>query len=224
MGEAIGGMLSSAVGVAISPLPLIALILMLASPRGRANGIAFTLGWMITLAVVGSLMLLIDIAAHARGEDGPAAWVTWLELGLGVLFAALAVQQWRSRPRPGQPATTPAWMASLDSMTPGKAFRLAALLSGANPMNLPLTVGAAAIIGGATGSTGARVVALILFVLIASSSLLGTLGAYLLGGDRAAAALEGLKVWMTAHGAAVMTTVLALLAVTYIGDAIGALR
>ncbi|MFJ9683533.1 GAP family protein [Streptomyces sp. NPDC101194] len=146
-----------------------------------------------------------------------------MELGLGVLFAALAVQQWRSRPRPGRPATTPAWMTSLDSMTPGKAFRLAALLSGANPMNLPLTVGAAAIIGGATNSTGARVVALILFVLIASSSLLVTLGVYLLGGDRTAATLEGLKVWMTAHGAAVMTAVLALLAVTYIGDAIGAL-
>ena len=39
MCDAIGGMLSSAIGVASSPLPLIALILMLATPRGRATGI-----------------------------------------------------------------------------------------------------------------------------------------------------------------------------------------
>jgi hypothetical protein len=32
------------VGVAISPLPLVAVILMLATPRGRANGVAFTAG------------------------------------------------------------------------------------------------------------------------------------------------------------------------------------
>jgi hypothetical protein len=32
------------VGIAISPLPLVAVILMLATPRGRANGVAFTAG------------------------------------------------------------------------------------------------------------------------------------------------------------------------------------
>lgn len=224
MGAAIGSMLSSAIGVAISPLPLIVLILMLATLHGRAKGIAFTVGWMVTLAVVGLLMLLIDVGAHARGENGPAAWVTWVEFGLGLLFAVLAVQQWRSRPRRGQPAKTPGWMARLDSATPGKAFGLAALLSGANPMNLALTVGAAAVIGGATDKTGARVVALILFVLVSSVTILATLAVYLLGGDRAAGTLEGWKGWMTVHGAAVMAAVLAVLAAKYLGDTISQLH
>lgn len=34
MGDAIGHVLTSAVGIAISPLPLIAVILMLATPKG----------------------------------------------------------------------------------------------------------------------------------------------------------------------------------------------
>ncbi|MFE6358522.1 hypothetical protein ACFVP3_00690 [Streptomyces sp. NPDC057806] len=43
MGDAVGQMLASAVGIAISPIPIIAVVLMLATPRGRVNGTAFTL-------------------------------------------------------------------------------------------------------------------------------------------------------------------------------------
>ncbi len=38
MGEAIGQALPFAVGVALSPVPIIAVILMLVTPRARANG------------------------------------------------------------------------------------------------------------------------------------------------------------------------------------------
>src|SRR6266436_4287540 len=80
VGPAIGQMLSSAVGVAISPLPLIVLILMLATPRGRANGVAFTLAWMVALAVVGLVMLVIGGGAHDGGET--ATWTYWLKLAM----------------------------------------------------------------------------------------------------------------------------------------------
>ena len=46
MGRAIGELLPSAVGVAISPLPIVAMVLMLVSAHGRANGPAFLLGWV----------------------------------------------------------------------------------------------------------------------------------------------------------------------------------
>lgn len=51
MGHAVGQFLSHAVGVAISPLALIAVILLIAGPRGRSNAMAFMLGWV--LAVTG---------------------------------------------------------------------------------------------------------------------------------------------------------------------------
>ena len=114
-------------------------------------------------------------------------------------------------------------MATLDRATPGKAGGLAVLLSGANPKNLALTVGAAAAIGGATGSAAARTVALALFVVIASLCVLAPLGVYLAGGQKAAATLEGWKLWMAEHNAAIMTTVLTVLAAKYVGDAIAAL-
>ncbi len=41
MGNALGSILTLAIGVAISPVPIIAVILMLFSQRARSNGTAF---------------------------------------------------------------------------------------------------------------------------------------------------------------------------------------
>jgi hypothetical protein len=51
--EANGQVLSSGLGVALSPLPIIAVVLMLATPRGRANGPAFVGGRSVALKLVG---------------------------------------------------------------------------------------------------------------------------------------------------------------------------
>ncbi|HUK72944.1 MAG TPA: GAP family protein [Streptosporangiaceae bacterium] len=49
MGQAIGGSLPLAIGIALSPIPIIAVVLMLTTPRARANGPAFVLGWLLGL-------------------------------------------------------------------------------------------------------------------------------------------------------------------------------
>ena len=54
MGEAIGEVLPVAVGVAVSPVPIIAVILMLVTARARVNGPAFIVGWLLGLAAVGA--------------------------------------------------------------------------------------------------------------------------------------------------------------------------
>ncbi|MFF3916426.1 GAP family protein [Streptomyces sp. NPDC001852] len=150
MGSAIGQLLSAAVGLAISPLPMIALVVMLATPHGRANGIAFVTSH-------------VDVVAHAR---------------TGVLFALLAVKQWRDRPRPGEAAELSAWMAKVDKFLPGRCAGLAAALSGANPANLALTVGAIAAVDGVVSRVGVKAVALAVFVVVASVSVLVPLGLY----------------------------------------------
>src|ERR1044072_6700521 len=51
MGQAIGGSLPLALGVALSPVAIIAVVLMLTSRRAKVNGPVFVLGWLIGLAV-----------------------------------------------------------------------------------------------------------------------------------------------------------------------------
>ena len=90
MNEAIGQVISLGVVVAISPVPVIAIVLMLGTPHARTNGPAFLLGWLIGLSVVGGLVLLVSGSIGPTDDDGPATWVSILNLALGLLLIGLA--------------------------------------------------------------------------------------------------------------------------------------
>ncbi|MFJ6808647.1 GAP family protein [Streptomyces anulatus] len=218
MGEAIGAMLTSAVGIAISPLPLIAVVLMLATPKGRTNGIAFTAGWVAGLAAVVAVVVAAGSGLHTDGTK--PSWAYWLKLALGLLFVLMALKQWRGRPRAGHEAAPPKWMRAIDRFTAAKAAGLAVVLVAANPKNLVLAVGGAVSIATSDAGTGSKTVAAVLMVLVGSLCTLLPLGVYLLGGSSSAKVLGGWKEWMSLHNAAIMTTVLAVLGAKYVGDAL----
>ncbi|MET8488064.1 GAP family protein [Streptomyces tendae] len=223
MGDAVGQMLASAVGIAISPIPIIAVVLMLATPRGRVNGTAFALSWVVCVAAVVTVIVLLGSGADASGDDGPADWTLWVKLVLGVLFLLLGGKQWAGRPREGHEADQPGWMKAIDRFTPGKAAGLAAVLAVANPKNLVLAVGGAVSIASSGASAGGKTGAVVLMVLIASLCALAPLAVYLAAGDRSARVLDEWKAWMARHNAAIMTTLLVVLGTKYIGDAVSGL-
>ncbi|MFJ6699541.1 GAP family protein [Streptomyces sp. NPDC091272] len=223
MGNAIGQMLTSAVGIAISPVPLIAVVLMLATPRAKVNGTAFLLGWLVALAAVTTVVVLAGSGAGANDGGSPAGWTYWLKLVLGLLFLLMAAKQWRTRPREGDAHELPSWMRAVDKFTPAKAVGLGALLAAANPKNLVLAVGGAASIAGSPASTGGKTVAAALFVVIGSLCVLVPLLVYVFGGARSARVLQEWKAWMGQHNAAIMTVLLTVLGAKYVGDAISGL-
>jgi len=69
MGQALGQLLPLAIGVALSPVPIIAVILMLFSARARSNGPAFLLGWLIGIGAVAAIALVSANAASVSGES-----------------------------------------------------------------------------------------------------------------------------------------------------------
>src|SRR4051794_28274868 len=142
MGEAIGQSLPMAVGVALSPMPIIAVILLLTTPGARRNGPSFVVGWLAGLAVVGVIVLGI-VGPTADGAQGqPAVWVSWLQLLLGVLLLVVAVRQFVGRPAADAEPKLPSWMTSIDRFGAGRSLGAGAALAGANPKNLLLAVAA----------------------------------------------------------------------------------
>src|SRR5262245_39368115 len=152
MGDAVGGMLPSAVGVAISPLPIVAIVLMLVTARGRVNGVAFIVGWMIGLLTVGAVFLTIasDVDPGTRVE--PGTWGSGIEVLRGIVLLSIALRQWRRRPRGGDEVKMPRWMAALDQISPRQAAGAGVALSALNPKNLLLGVVGAAAIARSSGS------------------------------------------------------------------------
>jgi hypothetical protein len=89
MREAIGQTLAFGVGVALSPFPIVAVVLMLVTERARLNGPV--LGWLAGLALVGTVVLVIASPADASENGQPATWVGVLKLILGGLTATASM-------------------------------------------------------------------------------------------------------------------------------------
>lgn len=220
MGHVIGDILPFAIGIAISPVPIIAVIMMLFSERARQNGPAFLGGWIAGLAVVGVVVLVVAGSAGAS-SGAPATGISWLKVGLGVLLLVLALQQWKKRPAEGEVAPLPAWMSTIDTLQPTRAAALGALLSAVNPKNLTLAVGAGLVIAGAGLDAISATISLIVFVALASISIIVPVAYYLIGGESAKQTMDGWKTWLGANNATVMTVLLLVLGVVLVGKGIG---
>ena len=223
MGSVIGDILPLAIVVAISPVPIIAVILMLFSARARTNGPAFLAGWVVGLAVLGTVVLVLSDAGDLHDQDGPSTAAGVVQLILGVLLLLASLRQWRSRPKHGEEPEMPKWLAGVDGLSPVKAAGLGVLLSAVNPKNLLLVIAAAVTIAQAGLGTGQQVVALVIFVLIGSVTVALAVVYSLLGGEGAAARLEEAKGWLVANNATVMFILLLVFGVVLIGKAIGIL-
>jgi MYXO-CTERM domain-containing protein len=205
LGHGISEILTFAIGVAISPIPIIAVILMLFSRRATVNGPAFLLGWVVALAVVSTVTYVLAHDGNVATSSTASDSVSWGMIALGVLLLAFARRNWRKRPAPGDEPAMPKWLGTIESMTPAKAFGLGVILAAVNPKNLILTLGAAAGLAQVKGlTTSDAVVAVVIFVVIASLTIAGPVVYALVGGARAIATLDSAKTWLTANNAAVM--------------------
>jgi hypothetical protein len=223
MGQAISEVLPFAVGVAIVPVPVIAVILMLFSSRARVNGPVFLLGWVAGLAVAFGAVYALADAGDAATDETVSDSVSWLRIVLGVLLLIAALRTWRRRPAPDAEPELPKWMAGIDTLAAGKALGLGALLAAANPKNLVLVIGAAAGLAQLGVSTGDAFMALVVFVVIASLSVGGPVVYYFVGGERARSALDELKGWLAVNNATVMTVLFLVFGVLLIANGLAPL-
>jgi threonine/homoserine/homoserine lactone efflux protein len=204
MSQGISEVLTFAVGVAISPVPIIAVTLMLFSQRARVNGPLFLLGWVVALAIVSGIVYALADQADAATDSSASDAIAWGKIVFGALFLLLAARNWRNRPAAGAEPEMPKWMAGIDALEPGKAFGFGLLLAGINPKNLMLAAAAGAGLAQLGLSTGDAVVSLIVFVIVGSLTIAGPVVYYLLGGDSARTRLDAMKNWLALHNDAVM--------------------
>ena len=219
LGAAIGGALPFAVGVALSPIPIVAVVLMLTTQRARVNGTVFITGWLAGLAVAGAIALSIAGPADASSSGAPATWVSWLKVVIGVALLLVAALQFRNRPRNGDRVELPKWMGRVDELKPLPAAGLG-VLAGLNPKNLLLVAAAAAAIA-QTGIAGAeQAIAYLVFALIGTLGVGTPVGIYFVMGARSAKPLSELKDWMAQYNAVIMAVICLIIGVKLIGDAI----
>lgn len=218
MGSVIGGLLPLAVGVAVSPIPIIAAILMILSKNAGGAAKGFAVGWVAGILVVTGVMT--SLAGTLGGTDSePSTGASIVKIILGVALVVLAVIQWQERSQ----TEVPGWMKAIDTLTPVKALGLGALLSGVNPKNLLLCVSAGVAIGAGGLSAGGDLVAIVVFTLLASVTVLAVVVGYMLAADKLGPTLDSLREWLQLNNHAVMAIVLLIMGTVVVGKGIGGL-
>lgn len=205
----------------IVPIPIV----LLTGRHGRAKAAVFTLGWFLGPIVMGNVMLLV-IAAFALQGEAASTIANGLLLVLGLVCLLLTVQAWRlsaSLIPIGQASNTAAWSEKINRFSITQALLDGALLSSSGIKGTALLFSTLVVIAEADLDIVRAEVALLIFVAI-GSLLIGTPFAIAVSlGDRADAVLDGLLVWLTAHGQAVVLGTLLVLGVWLIGRGLAGL-
>jgi threonine/homoserine/homoserine lactone efflux protein len=224
MGDMIGQLIPSAVGVAISPLPIVAVVLILMTARGGVNGPAFIVGWVSGLALVGAVLLSIaSDLSRSSGQVEQSTWTSVSVLVVGVVLLLVALRQWRRRPRQMDEVKTPKWMEAIDRFSPVKAAGAGVILSALNPKNLLLAVAGAAAIAQTRVPVGQQVVGYVLFIILATIGVGAPVMIYLVLGDRSRALLDRLRNSMVRRNAVIMAVLFLIVGVKLIGSGISGL-
>lgn len=221
MGSAIGSILPLALGVAISPIPIIAAILMLLSPKAKATSVGFLLGWVVGIVVAVTLFTLLSSVLPAE-TSGSAPIKGTIQLVLGVLLLLLAVGQWRKRPKKGEAPVMPKWMQAIDKVSFWGALGLGFLLSALNPKNLIMAAGAGTAIGAAALSGGEDVLVIAIYTVIAACTVAVPVIGYLIAAKKLRDPLDKLRAWLTEENSVIMAVLLLVIGISMIGKGIAA--
>jgi hypothetical protein len=219
----LGPVIAPALGIAISPVSIIAVILLLLSPQARTASLGSLLGWTTGIVAAVTAFALLSVVVPVRVPGVAHTVLAVIQLVVGLLLLGLAAVQWHRRSRPdGGARRTPAWMRAIDSATFPIAFAIGFVMA-VNPPNLLLALAGGVAIG-VSGPTGSGIVpAIAVFTVVAASTVLIPVAGHLLAAERLRRPLDGARLWLTRYDSAILTVVFVVLGALSAGQGITAL-
>ena len=194
-----------AIGIALSPMAIAAIILMLFTQKARTNSLAFLAGWALGISVVGTVVLvLVNVGVSMAGGESKSLDLSTVKLVFGILLFIAAYMEWRGRTPKGEEPVMPKWMAAVDKMSGGKTLGLAVFLA-TLPKNLMLNVTSTTTIANAGLAIGQQIIILIIFILVANLTITAIVIIYLFTGERSEKMLASWKTWMVVNNSTALT-------------------
>lgn len=232
--QAIGHILPIAAALAVSSVPITAMVLILLSPNRRRSALPFMLGWVIGLALAVTLCALgAELVPASRAARRPDTVIGVLEILIGAGLLIVAFLTWRRGRRVARSAanssatssTTPSlpkWLAEVGSLGGWAAFGLALILN-FRPKGLLLAMAAGLSLRAETLDVGESAIVILVYTAIAASTVVVPIIATMIAPDRMTPRLTETQDWLVRNGSAVGSIVLAVIATVVIGSGIARL-
>jgi Sap-like sulfolipid-1-addressing protein len=170
----------------------VTVIVLLTMPSGRRRAVAFVVGWLLAIAVIGAVTVFVlhgqDFSSH---ETRPSRAASAIEIVVGCLVLLVSIRAFRRRARHAPSAETPKWLGRLDQTN-----WLLAVLVGAFMLTYSLTIAATAEILKADVSTVDSVVAFAVFAVASIASIVGPIVVVLVRPERSAERLAEWRRWL----------------------------
>jgi hypothetical protein len=194
-----------ALGVAMSPVPIVGVLVVLLGKRAHSGGLAFAAAWVLgnATAIAVAILFAGRVQAPHQGFDLPFEGIITALLGIGLIVSAWLSR--RGRFRSGKPHAVPNWVNAVDSLSPAGGAFVAFTNATTSPKNLGLAIVAGATIqSAALPWAGAPLAEAFIYVVVASLTIVTPVLMYFVYGERAEDVLGRMRTYVTEQAAAVM--------------------
>lgn len=214
---AIGDIVPSALAIAMNPIGITVIIFILQADRARAKGALFVGAWALSVFAASALAYYLAEAVDVDTDETAARGVNLLQLLFGLALIGVAIQQWRSRPGPGDPPRHGSLFARLGKLSPLGAFGIGLATALSNVKTIPFAANAGARLAQAGVSGTSAAVGLVVFTALASLTVAGPFVAAIVFGERSRQPLDDIKNWLEANLTTILVIVFLLLGGTMAG-------
>ena len=198
--------------VAASPLPIVAVLIILLTKRARVGSLVFASAWLVGTALAITLsVVLAGKVTPPRGLDLPSEGLGALLLGFGLFVTAWLSR--RSRYRAEDPTAVPKWVNAVDGLSPVGGAVVAFSNALTSPKNLALAITTGLAIRNSSNSAEWWAEMALLYVAVASLTIVTPVAVYFVAGDRAEPILSRWKRNVTARAAVIMELALFVLGI-----------
>jgi hypothetical protein len=207
-----------AIGIALSPGPVLAVIVLIMSRHAKTSAPAFLIGWLVPLIGVGILIIFIPgvLATHGGLSDTTGI----VKIIVGIVLMIVAIPIWKKRPKSGAEMEVPKMFKEIDKFGMGKAFLVGLLTSAFDIKVLALTASASAHIH-ATNLVEytETIIGVILFTLLASLTIILPIIVYFLSPKKMKLFAEKFKAFLLKYYTPIIVMMLLIfgLVLIYIG-------
>jgi Sap, sulfolipid-1-addressing protein len=196
-----------AIGIAISPVPIITVILALFSVKAKWNGPAFILGWALGILVVCIPILVFASKPELDSGAAPSQWASVIRLLLGLFLFAVAARRWIRRPKRPEDVRMPKWLMMIEAISPVKVLLVGFFFAVVtNPKNFALTVAATLPIANSLLPATGKAIMVSAFILLCCIGVGVPVVYFLIAGESAKKLLNTWRTWLVANNSAVMAT------------------
>ncbi len=177
--------------ITLEPLPIVAFILVLSTDGAARNGAGFIVGWVACLLVMIGATVALTGGEPLASSTAPATATLVVQILLGLGLVGFGIYKQRHARPADADRPTPSWMKRLDRLSFGGAALLGVLMQ-----PWAFVAAGATSITQADVSKAESIVLLVLFCLIATSSLLAMEAYTVIDAEAARAKLDALQSWV----------------------------